>query len=86
MAGSTKTITTKPIPPCEACRQAIAESEFKQESPIEIYFMGETGQVLKSHSLANLLPLLFDKAVLERFLKKHYSHLLIVTNLSLFYY
>lgn len=64
IAGSTKTITTKPIPPCGACRQAIAEYEIKQESPIEIYFMGETGQVLKSNSLANLLPLLFDKSVL----------------------
>jgi cytidine deaminase len=36
----------------------------KQESPIEIYFKGETGKVVKSNSLANLLPLLFDKAVL----------------------
>ncbi|MCB0462101.1 MAG: cytidine deaminase [Flavobacteriaceae bacterium] len=64
IAGSTKTMTTKPIPPCGACRQAIAEYEIKQESPIEIYFMGETGKVVKSNSLANLLPLLFDKSVL----------------------
>ena len=64
IAGSTKNITTKPIPPCGACRQAIAEYEVKQESPIEIYFMGETGTVVKSNSLANLLPLLFDKSVL----------------------
>jgi len=64
IAGSTKNTTTKPIPPCGACRQAIAEYEIKQESPIEIYFMGETGKVVKSNSLANLLPLLFDKAVL----------------------
>lgn len=63
-AGSTKSITTKPIPPCGACRQAIAEYEIKQDTPIEIYFMGETGKVIKSHSLANLLPLLFDKSVL----------------------
>ena len=64
IAGSTKNITSKPIPPCGACRQAIAEYEVKQESPIEIYFMGETGKVVKSNSLANLLPLLFDKSVL----------------------
>jgi len=64
IAGSIKNITTKPIPPCGACRQAIAEYEVKQESPIEIYFMGETGKVVKSNSLANLLPLLFDKSVL----------------------
>ena len=64
IAGSTKNITSKPIPPCGACRQVIAEYEIKQESPIEIYFMGETGKVIKSNSLANLLPLLFDKSVL----------------------
>lgn len=64
IAGSTKNITSKPIPPCGACRQAIAEYEVKQKSPIEIYFMGETGKIVKSESLANLLPLLFDKSVL----------------------
>ena len=64
IAGSTKNKTSKPIPPCGACRQAIAEYEIKQESPIEIYFMGESGKVVKSNSLANLLPLLFDKSVL----------------------
>ena len=56
--------TVTPIPPCGACRQAIAEYEVKQDLPIEIYFMGETGKVVKSDSLANLLPLIFDKSVL----------------------
>lgn len=56
--------TSSPIPPCGACRQAIAEYEIKQEAPIEIYFMGETGAIAKSASLANLLPLVFDKSVL----------------------
>ena len=64
IAGSTKNVTSKPIPPCGACRQAIAEYEVKQESPIEIYFMGESGKVVRSNSLSNLLPLLFDKSVL----------------------
>ncbi len=50
----------KPIPPCGACRQAIAEYEIKQHKNIEIYFMGETGAVYKSDSLSDLLPLLFD--------------------------
>ena len=63
-AGSKKNITASPIPPCGACRQAIAEYEVKQDLPIEIYFMGETGKVVKSNSLANLLPLVFDKSVL----------------------
>lgn len=56
--------TNSPIPPCGACRQAIAEYEVKQNEPIEIYFMGETGKVAKSLSLANLLPLIFDRTVL----------------------
>ncbi|WP_438965922.1 cytidine deaminase [Flavobacterium sp.] len=50
-----------PIPPCGACRQSIAEYEFKQEKPIEIYFMGAKGEVYKSESLKNLLPFMFDK-------------------------
>lgn len=64
IAGSQKTQTIKPIPPCGACRQAIAEYEVKQGKSIEIYFMGEVGKVIKSDSLANLLPLVFDKSVL----------------------
>ena len=56
--------TLTPIPPCGACRQSISEYEIKQELPIEIYFMGESGSVYKSDSLKNLLPLMFDKKVL----------------------
>lgn len=53
-----------PIPPCGSCRQAIAEYEVRQEAPIEIFFMGETGKVVKSHSLKELLPLIFDNSYL----------------------
>lgn len=63
-AASDTNPTTSPIPPCGACRQSIAEYEFKQENPIEIYFMGETGEVYLSDSIANLLPLSFDKSSL----------------------
>ena len=62
--GSQTNPTTSPIPPCGACRQTIAEYEINQETPIQIYFMGETGNVVKSNSLANLLPLIFNKKVL----------------------
>lgn len=55
---------TEPIPPCGACRQAIAEYEIKQKLPIAIYFMGETGKVAKASSISDLLPLLFDKSYL----------------------
>lgn len=60
-AASDTNTTTSPIPPCGACRQSIAEYEFKQGTDIEIYFMGETGKVYKSDSLKNLLPFTFDK-------------------------
>ena len=63
-ASSQNQVTDKPIPPCGACRQTIAEYEIKQEQPIEIYFMGAKGKVVKSNSLANLLPLLFESSVL----------------------
>lgn len=55
---------TTPIPPCGACRQAIAEYEIKQNQPIEIYFMGESGKVAKSNSLMDLLPLAFERSYL----------------------
>ena len=51
----------EPIPPCGSCRQAIAEYEFKQETSIAIFFMGAKGDIYKSDSLKNLLPLVFDK-------------------------
>lgn len=56
----------RPAAPCGFCRQAIAEYENRQETPIEIYFMGETGAVMKSSSMADLLPLGFDKNYLLR--------------------
>lgn len=64
VAGALQNETNQPIPPCGACRQAIAEYEVNQKSPIEIYFMGTVGNVIKSNSLENLLPLIFDKSQL----------------------
>ena len=63
-AASDNNKTTTPIPPCGSCRQAIAEYEIRQETPIEIYFMGETGAIYKSASLKNLLPFMFEKKLL----------------------
>ena len=60
-AASDTNPTKSPIPPCGSCRQSIAEYEIKQETPIEIYFMGEIGVIYKSDSLKNLLPFMFDK-------------------------
>ena len=63
-AASDNNKTTAPIPPCGSCRQSIAEYEIKQDTPIEIYFMGEIGAIYKSASLKNLLPFMFDKKFL----------------------
>lgn len=64
-ARSEKQTLQNPIPPCGSCRQAIAEYEIKQNQPIMIYFMGETGQVYKTDSIKALLPLLFDSSSLK---------------------
>jgi len=64
VAGSTKNPTTKPIPPCGACRQALSEYELKQSNSLELYFMGTSGEIASSKSVENILPWVFDKTVL----------------------
>lgn len=56
--------TTVPVPPCGACRQSIAEYEIRQDAPIKIFYMGETGIIHQSDSLKNLLPFMFDNKLL----------------------
>lgn len=56
---------TTPTPPCGACRQAIAEYEVNQKRPINIYFMGETGKIVKAESIVSLLPFVFDNSFLK---------------------
>ena len=59
-AKSLKHKVDAPVPPCGACRQALVEYEVKQKDPIELYFMGESGKVIKANSVKDLLPLVFD--------------------------
>lgn len=54
----------QPVSPCGACRQAISEYEVKQAANIEIFFTGETGKIIKSNSINDLLPLAFDNSLL----------------------
>src|SRR5690554_1093906 len=54
----------EPIAPCGACRQSLSEYETKQQTPIAIYYMGETGKVAKVASVADLLPFGFDSKYL----------------------
>ncbi|WP_424495141.1 cytidine deaminase [Salinimicrobium sp. GXAS 041] len=63
-AKSANHVVETPTPPCGSCRQAIAEYEMKQKAPIEIFFMGEKGKVVKANSISDLLPLIFDSSFL----------------------
>ena len=63
-ARSLKYKVVTPIPPCGACRQSLAEYEVNQKTPMEVYFMGETGKVVKASSVKDLLPLIFDSSYL----------------------
>lgn len=63
-AKSSSYLLKNPTPPCGSCRQAIAEYEYKQNQFIEIFFMGETGDIIKSNSLQELLPLGFNSSFL----------------------
>ena len=63
-ASSENNPVTEPVAPCGACRQTLSEYELKQKDPIEIYFMGQKGNIVKTDSLHDLLPLAFDKSFL----------------------
>ncbi len=63
-ASSTNTKVDRPVGPCGACRQTLSEYEINQKEPIEIYFMGEVGKVVKTASLLSLLPFSFDSTYL----------------------
>jgi cytidine deaminase len=63
-ASSSTHKLTEPVAPCGGCRQTLSEYEIKQKEKMEVYFMGEEGKVLKTDSIAELLPLAFDKTFL----------------------
>ncbi len=63
-ASSSNSKVDRPVGPCGACRQTLSEYEINQKEPIEIYFMGEVGEVVKTASLLSLLPFSFDSTYL----------------------
>ena len=59
-ALSKQFLIDKPITPCGACRQAIAEYEHRYQHPIRMIMTGETGTVLVADSIRNFLPYQFN--------------------------
>ena len=49
----------KPVAPCGGCRQVMAETEFRQASPMRIFFRGSTGPIIEAEGTESLLPYLF---------------------------
>ena len=60
-AKSTNFKVDNPISPCGACRQVIAEYEFRHSNNIKILLMGEIGSVYEVASIKELLPLVFKE-------------------------
>lgn len=65
-AYSTKFEFSRPIPPCGSCRQAIAEYEVRQDTPIRLVLGGPKGKVHVVEGVSNLLPLMFFEEGLKR--------------------
>jgi len=63
-AGSQNYVVDSPAAPCGNCRQSILEYENKQQRPIKLLLMGETGKVFQCDSIADILPLGFDNSFL----------------------
>ena len=57
--------TAPPLTSCGACRQVMLEYELKQNAPIKAFFYGAEGEVWEIPNTKSLLPLYFDKSVLE---------------------
>jgi len=64
-ATSKNYVVKEAAAPCGNCRQAMSEYEQKQDSAIPILFMGEEGEIIKSSSIAALLPLAFGNSFLK---------------------
>ncbi len=58
--------TNKPITPCGACRQVIAETEKRQNSKIRIIMKSEKGVTRVVEGIESLLPMMFHEEKLKK--------------------
>lgn len=65
-ASSDEFTISKPVPPCGACRQAIAEYEHRYKKNIKLIMTGESGKIIVADSIDSLLPLQFKGDDLKR--------------------
>ncbi len=55
-----------PVSPCGSCRQSMFEYENKQNAPIRVITMGESGKIRVAMSIADLLPFTFNEEGLKK--------------------
>lgn len=67
VTGSAKHFNiNRPITPCGACRQVMAEYENKQKQPIRLIFSAENGKSLVFQNVESILPVMFKAEELKR--------------------
>jgi cytidine deaminase len=59
-ASSATYVSVEPVTPCGACRQSMLEYELKQNTPIAVYLVSPSDEVIVIPSVSQLLPLHFD--------------------------
>ncbi len=59
-ARSTEFLVNRPVAPCGACRQVLAEYETKFKKPIPLIMAGQEGKILKVDDIKSVLPLMFS--------------------------
>jgi len=69
-AHSDEFIIDTPIYPCGACRQVMAEYEYKFGKDIQLLLTGNEGKVLVLKNIKNILPFIFDASKLKKNISK----------------